>query len=100
MSGKTTRTVRNHESARTFFGRAERGVSGSGKGGAEERTSRSAQTRTEKRDGNLATLARRSIQSYEDIGGRGEYRSGARLNCRYQVLGPGYQRVENLRPET
>ena len=80
MPGETARPVRNHEPARTFFGSAERGVPGPGKSNPEERAAAGTeQIGTEERRGNLATLARRSMEGHTHVRCGREYRSLSRL---------------------
>src|SRR5580658_4003757 len=79
MHAQAAHTVRNLEPASAFFGVGHWGVPRTGEGELEERDAGFAQTGAEKRRGNVATVARRSIQSYEDVGGGREYRGGPRL---------------------
>src|SRR5271169_1527829 len=79
MPAQAAHSVRNPEPAPAFFRVGHRGVHRPRESEPEERTAGLAQTGTEKRSGNVAALARRSIQSYEDVGGVREYRNDPRL---------------------
>ena len=59
----------------------------------EERAAGTEQTGTEERCGNLATLARRSMEGDADIHYGREYCSGPRLNCRSQLSRLRYRRA-------
>src|SRR5208282_4905566 len=90
MPAQAAHPVRDPESAPAFFGVGHRGVHWPRESEPEGRTAGFAQIGTEKRSRNLATLARRSIQGYEDVGGGREYRSGPRLaGCAKTQLAEG-----------